>query len=40
MVNALIYLPLTIWLMVVPYTGQSAKGRCRAARCVGAMPPM
>jgi MFS family permease len=25
-VNALIYLPLTIWLMVVPYTGHSREG--------------
>jgi MFS family permease len=27
LVNALIYLPLTIWLMIVPYTGHSRDGK-------------
>jgi MFS family permease len=35
MVNALIYLPLTIWLLTVPYTGHSAEGPVPARRAIG-----
>jgi MFS family permease len=34
-VNALIYLPLTIWLLTVPYTGHSREAPAPSARRVG-----
>jgi MFS family permease len=34
-VNTLIYLPLTIWLLTVPYTGHSREGASPARRAVG-----
>ena len=33
-VNALIYLPLTIWLLTVPYTGHSREGAAPSRRAV------
>ncbi len=33
-VNALIYLPLTIWLLMVPYTGHSREGPAPARRAI------
>jgi MFS family permease len=35
MVNTLIYLPLTIWLFTVPYTGHSREGAAPARRAIG-----
>ena len=35
LVNALIYLPLTIWLLTVPYTGHSRQGAPPARRALG-----
>ena len=35
MINALIYLPLTIWLLTVPYTGHSREGAAPARRALG-----
>src|SRR6185437_13269794 len=34
-VNTLIYLPLTIWLLTVPYTGHSREGAAPARRALG-----
>jgi MFS family permease len=34
-VNTLIYLPLTIWLLTVPYTGHSPAGAAPARRAIG-----
>ena len=34
-VNTLIYLPLTIWLLTVPYTGHSRAGAAPARRAIG-----
>jgi MFS family permease len=34
-VNTLIYLPLTIWLLTVPYTGHSREGAAPARRAIG-----
>jgi MFS family permease len=34
-VNTLIYLPLTLWLLTVPYTGHSREGRAPARRAIG-----
>lgn len=34
-INALIYLPLTIWLLTVPYTGHSREGAAPARRAIG-----
>jgi MFS family permease len=34
-VNTLIYLPLTLWLLTVPYTGHSREGAARARRAIG-----
>ena len=34
-VNTLIYLPLTIWLLTVPYTGHSREGSAPARRAIG-----
>ena len=34
-VNTLIYLPLTIWLLTVPYTGHSREGSVSARRAIG-----
>ncbi len=34
-VNALIYLPLTLWLLTVPYTGHSREGAAPARRAIG-----
>jgi len=34
-VNTLIYLPLTIWLLTVPYTGHSRDGAAPARRAIG-----
>jgi MFS family permease len=34
-VNTLIYLPLTIWLLTVPYTGHSREGPVPARRAIG-----
>jgi MFS family permease len=34
-VNTLIYLPLTIWLLTVPYTGHSREGVAPARRAIG-----
>jgi len=34
-VNTLIYLPLTIWLLKVPYTGHSREGAAPARRAIG-----
>ena len=33
-INTLIYLPLTIWLLTVPYTGHSREGAGRARRAI------
>jgi len=35
LVNSLIYLPLTIWLIVVPFTGHTREGTARARRAIG-----
>ena len=35
MVNTLIYLPLTLWLLRVPYTGHSREGAAPARRAIG-----
>jgi MFS family permease len=35
MINALIYLPLTVWLLTVPYTGHSREGAAPARRALG-----
>jgi MFS family permease len=34
-INTLIYLPLTIWLLTVPYTGHSREGAAPARRALG-----
>ncbi|MGB7947371.1 MAG: MFS transporter [Candidatus Binatia bacterium] len=34
-VNTLIYLPLTLWLLTVPYTGHSREGAAPARRAIG-----
>jgi MFS family permease len=34
-VNTLIYLPLTVWLLTVPYTGHSREGAAPARRALG-----
>jgi MFS family permease len=34
-VNSLIYLPLTVWLLTVPYTGHSRAGAAPARRAIG-----
>jgi MFS family permease len=34
-VNTLIYLPLTVWLLTVPYTGHSREGPAPARRAIG-----
>jgi MFS family permease len=34
-VNALVYLPLTLWLLTVPYTGHSREGAAPARRAIG-----
>jgi len=34
-VNTLIYLPLTVWLLKVPYTGHSREGAAPARRAIG-----
>lgn len=34
-VNTLIYLPLTFWLLTVPYTGHSREGEAPARRAIG-----
>ncbi|HWO41747.1 MAG TPA: MFS transporter [Candidatus Eisenbacteria bacterium] len=34
-INTLIYLPLTIWLLTVPYTGHSREGAPRGRRAIG-----
>ena len=34
-VNMLIYLPLTLWLLTVPYTGHSREGAAPARRAIG-----
>ena len=34
-VNTLIYLPLTLWLLTVPYTGHSREGPAPARRAIG-----
>jgi MFS family permease len=34
-INTLIYLPLTIWLLTVPYTGHSREGGAPARRAIG-----
>jgi MFS family permease len=35
LINSLIYLPLTIWLMVTPYTGHSREGAAPTRRAIG-----
>src|SRR5207247_10239235 len=35
LVNSLIYLPLTIWLIVVPFTGHTREGTARWRRASG-----
>lgn len=35
LINALIYLPLTIWLIVAPYTGHSRQGAAPVRRSIG-----
>jgi MFS family permease len=35
LINALIYLPLTVWLLTVPYTGHSREGAPPARRALG-----
>ncbi len=34
-INTLIYLPLTVWLLTVPYTGHSREGEAPARRAIG-----
>jgi MFS family permease len=35
MINALIYLPLTLWLLTAPYTGHTREGTAPARRAIG-----
>jgi MFS family permease len=35
LINALIYLPLTLWLLVAPYTGHSREGAAPSRRAIG-----